>query len=132
MFLGILNKRVRSRKLYSGCLEDAWKIRSGTAEDDSVNPEGKEYEFSTRLMKTALFSNVVYPIYRHGDNIVHYTPGKRWDSLYTWDSGFIGLGLLEYSKERAEYVLDTYLSEEDNTDFAFLAHGSLVPAQFYL
>lgn len=202
MFLGILNKRVRSRKLYSGCLEDAlitrltnsdetydnltrsfsgafmekhsdegfyhtnvveaiflpgqstsvqyayvasedvnltkkeledaWKIRSGTAEDDSVNPEGKEYEFSTRLMKTALFSNVVYPIYRHGDNIVHYTPGKRWDSLYTWDSGFIGLGLLEYSKERAEYVLDTYLSEEDNTDFAFLAHGSLVPTQFYL
>lgn len=202
MFLGILNKRVRSRKLYSGCLEDAlitrltnpdetydnltrsfsgafmekhsdegfyhtnvveaiflpgqstavqyayvsakdmtltkkeledaWKIKSGTAEDVSLNPEGKEYEFSARMMKTALFSNVVYPIYRHGDNIVHYTPGKRWDSLYTWDSGFIGLGLLEYSKKRAEYVLDTYLSEEDNHDFAFLAHGSLVPTQFYL
>ena len=127
MFLGILNKRVRSRKLYSGCLEDAlitrltnpdetydnltrsfsgafmekhsdegfyhtnvveaiflpgqstavqyayvsakdmtltkkeledaWKIKSGTAEDVSLNPEGKEYEFSARMMKTALFSN---------------------------------------------------------------------------
>lgn len=29
-------------------------------------------------------------------------------------------------------MLDTYLSEEDNHDFAFLAHGSLVPTQFYL
>ena len=165
MFLGILNKRVRSRKLYSGCLEDAlitrltnsdetydnltrsfsgafmekhsdegfyhtnvveaiflpgqstsvqyayvstkeavlekkdledvWRARSGVAEEEKLNPEGKEYSFSTRLMKTALFSNVVYPIYRHGDQIVHYTPGKRWDSLYTWDSGLIGLGLLD-------------------------------------
>ena len=113
-------------------LEDTWKIKSETAEGGSLNPEGEKYEFSARLIKTALFSNVVYPIYRHGENIVHYTPGKRWDSLYTWDSGFIGLGLLEYSKEKAEYVLDTYLSEEDNRDFAFLALGSLVPAQFYL
>lgn len=32
----------------------------------------------------------------------------------------------------AEYVMDTYLSEPDNTDFAFVAHGSLVPTQFYL
>lgn len=64
IFLGLLNKRVRSRKLYSGCLEDAWnwKIKSGTAEDVSLNQEGKEYEFSARMMKTALFSNVVYPI----------------------------------------------------------------------
>lgn len=202
VYLGILNKRVRSRKLCSGCLEDApisrltnpdetydnltrsfsgaftekhsdegfyhtnvveaiflpayssfaqytyvstkdvrrseneletaWKKTLGLSEETGLNPEGKEYALPVRMMKTALFSNVVYPIYRHGDYIVHYTPGKRWDSLYTWDSGFIGLGLLEYSKKRAEYVLDTYLSEKENHDFAFLAHGSLVPTQFYL
>lgn len=113
-------------------LEVVWRKRYASAMETRVNQEGETYRFSARLMKTALFSNVVYPIRRHGEDIVHYTPGKRWDSLYTWDSGFIGLGLLEYSKKRAEYVLDTYLSEEDNTDFAFVAHGSLVPSQFYL
>ena len=113
-------------------LEAAWEVRSASSQNERANPEGREFAFSAGLMKAALFSNVVYPISRHGSCIVHYTPGKRWDSLYTWDSGFIGLGLLEYSKKRAEYVLDTYLSEADNTDFAFLAHGSLVPTQFYL
>ena len=62
-------------------------------------------------MKSALYSNIVYPIRRHGEYIAHYTPGKRWDSLYTWDSGFIGLGMLDYSSKLAEYVMDTYLSE---------------------
>ncbi len=44
----------------------------------------------------------------------------------------IGIGMLEYSTQKAEYVLDTYLSEKDNQDFAFLFHGSMVPTQFYL
>lgn len=93
---------------------------------------GKEFELSVKLMKAALLTNVVYPIQRHGEPMVHYTPGKRWDSLYTWDSGFIGLGLMEYSPKLAEYVMDFYLSEKENKDFAFLFHGSMVPVQFYL
>ncbi len=94
--------------------------------------EGKAFEQSVRLLKTALLTNVVYPIWRHGEPMIHYTPGKRWDSLYTWDSGFIGLGLAEYSRSLASYIMDFYLSEEDNEDFAFLFHGSMVPTQFYL
>lgn len=27
-------------------------------------------------MKSALYSNIVYPIRRHGEYIAHYTPGK--------------------------------------------------------
>lgn len=198
-----LNKRVRSRKLYSGCLEDAlitrltnsdatydnltksfsgsfmdkhsdegfyhanvveaiflpakskrveyayistkeqqyskkelesiWDNRRNERNQESNwNENGNQYEFSTTRMKATLFSNVVYPIYRHGEYIAHYTPGKRWDSLYTWDSGFIGMGMLEYSESLAEYIMDTYLSEEENRDFAFVSHGSLVPTQFYL
>lgn len=96
------------------------------------NRAGEPFAFAVRLMKSAIFSNVVYPICRHGCQIIHYTPGKRWDSLYTWDSGMIGIGMLEYSTQKAEYVLDTYLSEKDNQDFAFLFHGSMVPTQFYL
>lgn len=115
-------------------LEKIWEMRVKSAQkkDELNNKEGNQYEFSTRLMKTAIFSNIVYPIYRHGEYIAHYTPGKRWDSLYTWDSGLIGIGMLEYSEKLAEYIMDTYLSEPDNKDFAFVAHGSLVPTQFYL
>ncbi len=102
------------------------------ASGDSAADAGSEYAFSVRLLKAALFSNVVYPIDRHGKPVIHYTPGKRWDSLYTWDSGMIGLGMLEYSPERAEYIMDLYLSEEENQDFAFLFHGSMVPTQFFL
>ena len=96
------------------------------------NGDGALYETSNRILQAALLTNVVYPIYRHGEYIIHHTPGKRWDSLYTWDSGFIGLGLLETEPELAKYVLDLYLSEQDNRDFAFLLHGSPVPVQAYL
>lgn len=98
----------------------------------SYNPDGEGYAFSNRILQATLLTNVVYPIYHHGEWIKHHTPGKRWDSLYTWDSGFIGLGLLESEPKLAEYVLDLYLSQPDNQDFAFLMHGSPVPVQAYL
>ena len=97
----------------------------------SFSPEGERYAFSCRLLGAALMTNVVYPIYKHGEYIIHFTPGKRWDCLYTWDSGFIGLGMNELSPDIADYVLDTYLSEESNPDYAFLHHGSPVPTQIY-
>lgn len=96
------------------------------------NEAGKPFEFSTSRLKATLFTNIVYPVYRHGKYVIHHTPGKRWDCFYTWDSGFIGLGMLEFSPKLAEYILDTYLSEPENKDFAFLHHGSPVPTQFYL
>lgn len=112
-------------------LEQSWERRNHCFEKE-IRENGMEYAFSVRLLKAALFSNVVYPIERHGEPVIHYTPGKRWDSLYTWDCGFIGLGMLEYSRKRAEYIMDLYLSEEENKDFAFLYHGSMVPTQFFL
>jgi len=107
------------------------KARRGLRPLD-YNPDGEGYGFSNRILQATLLTNVVYPIYRHGEWIKHHTPGKRWDSLYTWDSGFIGLGLLECEPRLAEYVLDLYLSRPDNQDFAFLMHGSPVPVQAYL
>ena len=94
------------------------------------NSDGEKYELSINIMKSTLLTNAVYPVYRRGENVVHHTPGKRWDSFYTWDSGFIGLGLLEFSPDLCRYVLDTYLCDENNRDFTFLLHGSLVPTQF--
>ena len=96
-----------------------------------LNEKGETYRLSNQLLSSALLTNVVYPIYKHGEYIIHHTPGKRWDCLYTWDSGFIGLGMNEIAPKFAEYILDTYLSEEDNPDYAFLHHGSPVPVQIY-
>ncbi len=92
----------------------------------------RKYELSNELLKAAALTNVVYPIYKHGRYIIHHTPGKRWDCLYTWDSGFIGLAFLKYAPKFAEYILDTYLSDENNPDYAFVHHGSPVPVQFYI
>lgn len=98
----------------------------------NYNREGEKYSLSNELLRSAILTNAVYPIYLHGKYIIHHTPGKRWDCLYTWDSGFIGLGMLEYAPHFAKYILDTYLSDENNPDYAFVHHGSLVPVQFYL
>lgn len=97
----------------------------------NLNEKGETYRLSNQLLSAALLTNVVYPIYKHGEYIIHHTPGKRWDCLYTWDSGFIGLGMNELAPKFAEYILDTYLSDEDNPDYAFLHHGSPVPVQIY-
>lgn len=94
------------------------------------NKDGEKYTLSTGILNSTLLTNAVYPVYLHGENVIHYTPGKRWDSFYTWDSGFIGLGFLEFSPDLCRYTLDMYLSDKRNKDFAFLLHGSLVPTQF--
>lgn len=109
-------------RIYMTCREKAEKVKYNTA--------GEGYELSTAILRATLLTNTVYPVYRRGENVIHHTPGKRWDSFYTWDSGFIGMGLLEFSPELCRYALDLYLCEESNKDFVFLLHGSLVPTQF--
>jgi len=113
--------------------EEYEKIYLNAKEDSTAsrfNKAGEKYTLSTEILKATLLTNAVYPVYRHGENIIHHTPGKRWDSFYTWDSGFIGMGLLEISPKLCLYALDTYLCDDTNKDFAFLLHGSLVPTQF--
>ena len=112
--------------------EKLYLERKANAINFDYNKNGEKYELSNQILASTLMTNTVYPIYKHGENIIHHTPGKRWDCLYTWDSGFIGLGMTELSEEYAFYILDTYLSDESNPDYAFLLHGSPVPVQMYL
>lgn len=111
--------------------EEIYQKARATAIDISLNPSGEKYKLSNQILAATVMTNVVYPIYKHGDYIIHHTPGKRWDCLYTWDSGFIGLGMNEIAPRFAEYIIDTYLSDESNPDYAFLHHGSPVPVQIY-
>ena len=88
--------------------------------------------FSQERMAAVLLSNVVYPTYFCGRHVRHHTPGRLWNSLYTWDSGFIGLGLLEIDTRRAVENLNAYLTAPGDPDNAFVHHGSPVPVQLYL
>ncbi len=111
--------------------EEIYLKAKNTAIDIKLNPSGEKYKLSNQILAATVMTNVVYPIYKHGEYIIHHTPGKRWDCLYTWDSGFIGLGMNEIAPKFAEYIIDTYLSDESNPDYAFLHHGSPVPVQIY-
>lgn len=109
--------------------EKIYEKAYNSLEKFDLNIAGKTYEFSNRILRSTVFQNTVYPLYRNGEYIVHHTPGKRWDSFYTWDSGFIGLDMIEFAPEIADYILETYLT--DNKEWAFLLHGSPVPVHIY-
>ena len=111
--------------------EKIYENAVNSLENHTLNKSGQKYEFSNQILRATVLQNTVYPLYRHGEYVIHHTPGKRWDSFYTWDSGFIGLGMLEYAPKMADYILDTYLSSDDNPDYAFLLHGSPVPTHIY-
>ncbi|MFA7287699.1 MAG: trehalase family glycosidase [Melioribacteraceae bacterium] len=96
-----------------------------------VNKDGKKYQFSIERMQATIASNVVYPVYTQKEYIRHSAPGRWWDCLYTWDSGFLGLGMLQSDTLRAIENLNAYL-QEPGAQSAFIHHGSPVPVQHYL
>jgi hypothetical protein len=96
------------------------------------NPDGKTYEFSQNMMAYNTLLNVVYPIYTRRGYIRHNTPGRIWDCLYSWDSGFIGMGLGLMSFERAFDCLNTYLTPVGDRHSPYIFHGSVVPTQIFL
>ncbi|HIR53630.1 MAG TPA: hypothetical protein IAB39_09625 [Candidatus Onthovicinus excrementipullorum] len=111
--------------------EQLYRRAQSSLEPLGYTQAGQRYTFSNQLLRAAMFQNVVYPLYCHGEYVVHHTPGKRWDSFYTWDSGFIGLDMALFEPKIADAILDLYLSEQDNPDYAFLLHGSPVPVHLY-
>jgi glycogen debranching enzyme len=129
---GEVSKRLKAFDPDPAAWEETFNAARPRAIHLNANPSGESYRFSQERMAATLATNVVYPIRTRGRWIRHYTPGRWWDSLYTWDSGFIGLGLLELEPERAIDVLNAYLTEPGDGEAAFIQHGSMVPTQFYL
>lgn len=111
--------------------EEAYREASSHSIELPKSLNSGQYAFSQQLMVATLSTNVVFPIYTQNEYIKHRPPGRRWNSLYTWDSGFIGLGLAEYDLKGAIESLNTYTNGE-NEQAPFIHHGSLVPVQFYL
>jgi hypothetical protein len=84
------------------------------------------------LMRATSLCNVNFPISKQGNNIRHHVPDKYYNSLYSWDSGFIGLGFLELDKTRAIENLNVYVTEPEDEENAFLLYGTPLPVQAYL
>jgi hypothetical protein len=98
---------------------------------NQVNPDGEKYVFSQKRMEAVTACNVVYPVYTQKQYIRHRAPGRWWDCLYTWDSGFIGIGLLTDDVRSAVENLNAYVNEPDEQS-AFIHHGTPLPVQHYL
>lgn len=151
IFLRPINVAPNSTKIisgyvYSGSKEDVESLlaskdnkkRELIYEDARKNlfnykilPSGTDYLFSQQRMAANVFCNVVYPVYTQGQYIRHHTPGRWWDSLYTWDSGFIGIGLSQQDVKRGIESLNAYLNEPEEQS-AFIHHGTPLPVQHYL
>jgi Trehalase len=98
----------------------------GQAPDQQPHTEGQARMFAT------LATNVSFPVWTGNRHVRHYTPGKLWPAVYTWDAGFIGLGLAQASTRLGTAALDAYLTPADDPQAAFLHHGSPLPVQLYL
>ncbi|MBN9386199.1 MAG: hypothetical protein J0H74_35905 [Chitinophagaceae bacterium] len=100
------------------------------AKASGLLPAGEKYGLSLQLFKATLMTNIVYPVYTQKSYIRHFTPGKWWNSLYTWDLGFTALGLNDVNPALAIDCINAYTTSAD-AQSAFIHHGSLVPTQFY-
>lgn len=104
--------------------------RDASRTEEKILPGGETYAFGGRMLQAALLSNVVYPVYTQGEYIRHFTPGKNWNSLYTWDSGFIALGLIDVDPTKAFECIRAYTTPVGN-ESAFIHHGTPLPIQMY-
>jgi hypothetical protein len=116
---------------------NAWKERvqrtAASAEGGppgDILPQGRKYLLARQLLKSTLMTNIVYPTYTQNSYIRHFTPGKWWNSIYTWDLGFIALGLNEINPVLAAECINAYTTPAGSQS-AFVLHGTPLPVQIY-
>lgn len=126
-----VEKYLSEMNSFQGKYESYYEKAKQHVADVTPNKEGEKYKFSIEKMNATLATNVVYPVYTQKQFIRHSAPGRWWDCLYTWDSGFIGLGMLTTNTQRAIENLNAY-TQEPGAQSAFIHHGSPVPVQHYL
>lgn len=106
------------------------RIRKPADTKDNYLPESQAYRFGNQLLQAAILSNIVYPVYTQRQFIRHFTPGMNWNSLYTWDSGFISLGLIDVDPEKAYETVKAYTTPV-GSESAFIHHGTPLPIQMF-
>lgn len=110
-------------------VSDFMASRKPSPEPD-ILPAGERHAFSHQIFKATLLTNVVYPVYTQNQYIRHFTPGKNWNSLYTWDLGFISWAFAMYDPVKAFETIRAYTTDEESQS-AFIHHGTPLPMQFF-
>ena len=87
-----------------------------------------EFALGQRLLQATMLTNVVYPINCLGSPIRHFCPGKNWNSLYTWDCGFIGWTMSEIDPYRGYEIIRQYTTTPEE-DAPFIHHGTPLATQ---
>lgn len=106
------------------------EIDGTTNQTKNYLPQADAYALGEQILEATLLTNVVYPVYTQGSYIRHFTPGKNWNSLYTWDLGCISWALAYISPTKAFETIRAYTTEE-GAQSAFIHHGTPLPMQFF-
>ncbi|MCQ2183910.1 MAG: hypothetical protein MJY62_00680 [Bacteroidales bacterium] len=101
---------------------------AGAVPERNFLPQAGTYAFGEQLIEATLLTNVVYPIDAMGEPIRHFCPGKHWNSLYTWDCGFIGWGMAEIDPYRGYEIIRQYTTEPAEKA-PFVHHGTPLATQ---
>ena len=97
----------------------------------AVNPCGEKLAFSMERLTAATAMGVVYPAYYRGGFVRSYSPGRVWDSFYTWDCGMIAVGLTAVDRARAVECLRAYLMPQRDPHTPYLNHGTPLLTQMF-
>ena len=117
-----------------GSDEDVAKLRRdspdapGMTQLSGESPPQSTLPLGYRLLQATLLTNVVYPIDAFGEPIRHFCPGKNWNSLYTWDCGFIGWAMSEIDPVRGYEIIRQYTTTSEETA-PFVHHGTPLATQ---
>ena len=106
------------------------KNRNAHYANNFSKPNADKFSFSMGRMESILANNIVFPVRIEGEYSKHYTPGRRWNSLYTWDLGMMGIGMMELDLDRSVNMLNTYLTGPESEN-AFIHHGTPAPTHIY-
>ena len=98
--------------------------------DPRLLENAEPYLLGEKLIEATVLTDIVYPIYTQKQYIRHFTPGKNWNSLYTWDSGMIDFALNELDPDLAFENIRAYTTEV-GCQSAFIHHGTPLPIQFF-
>lgn len=90
--------------------------------------ESAPQPLGVQLLQATLLTNVVYPIDAYGEPIRHFCPGKNWNSLYTWDCGFIGWAMSEIDPARGYEIIRQYTTAPEEAA-PFVHHGTPLATQ---
>lgn len=126
---GTKEKVINELKSFSNSHDSYLSLRQSEADTMRLLKGAEKYSMGARIIQSALFNNIVYPVWTQNQYIRHFTPGKNWNSLYTWDSGFISLALSEINALQAFENIRAYTTDASSQS-AFIHHGTPLPIQF--